>query len=68
MPTLITQEQRALLLANGAEFDRNEDFDPPPVVKLFMPDGGATWLLASLASPLDCATWASASPRWARCG
>ena len=48
MPTLITQEQRALLLANGAEFDRNEDFDPPPVVKLFMPDGGATWLLASL--------------------
>ena len=27
MPTLITQEQRALLLANGAEFDRNEDFD-----------------------------------------
>jgi hypothetical protein len=48
MPKLITQEQRALLLANGAEFDRNEDFDPPPVVKLFMPDGGATWLLASL--------------------
>ena len=48
MPDLITQEQRALLLANGAEFDRNEDFDPAPAVKLFMPDGGGTWLLASL--------------------
>ena len=45
---LITQEQRALLLANGAEMERDEDFDPLPVVKLFMPDGAATWLLASL--------------------
>lgn len=48
MTPLITQEQRALLLAHGAEFNRNEDFDPPPVVKLFTPDAGATWLLASL--------------------
>lgn len=48
MTTLITQEQRALLLANGAEFDRNPAFDPPPVVKLFTPDARATWLLASL--------------------
>jgi len=48
MRSLITQKQRAQLLANGAEFNRNEDFDPPPVVKLFTPDAGATWLLASL--------------------
>lgn len=48
MTPLITQEQRALLLAHGAEFNRHEDFDPPPVVELFTPDAGATWLLASL--------------------
>ena len=48
MTMLITHEQRALLLAHGAEFNRNEAFDPPPVVKLFTPDAGATWLLASL--------------------
>ena len=48
MTPLITEEQRALLLANGARFERDEDFDPPPVVKLFTPDGAATWLLASL--------------------
>lgn len=48
MISLITPEQRALLLANGAEMERDEDFDPVPVVKLFTPDAGATWLLASL--------------------
>ena len=48
MRSLVTQEQRAQLLANGAQFNRNEDFDPPPVVKLFTPDAGAAWLLAPL--------------------
>ena len=48
MSPLITTGQRALLLANGAAFARNENFDPYPVLKLFTPDGSATWLLASL--------------------
>lgn len=47
MKPLITPEQHALLLANGAEFERDEAFDPAPVVK-FTPDAGATWLLASI--------------------
>jgi len=46
--TLITQEQRAQLLANGTLSNTDENYDPPPVVKLFTPDGSATWLLASL--------------------
>ena len=45
---LITDEQRALLLANGRESMENPAFDPVPVVKLFMPDGGATWLLTEI--------------------
>jgi len=47
MIVLITAGQRALL-ANGDAFARNENFDPSPIVKLFTPDGSATWLLASL--------------------
>ena len=42
---LITETLRAQLLANGQQSLDNDDFDPPPVVKLFTPDGGATWLL-----------------------
>ena len=45
---LITAEQRIVLLANGREFLQNPDFDPAPVVKLFTPDGGATWLLGAI--------------------
>lgn len=41
---LITKEQMQRLLRNGAD----PDADPAPVVKLFMPDGGATWLLTSI--------------------
>ena len=52
MTVLITPEQRAQLLANGARFDKDEDFDPLPVLKLFTPDAGCTWLLCS-AEP-DC--------------
>ncbi|EMM6680950.1 DUF2958 domain-containing protein [Pseudomonas aeruginosa] len=45
---LITAEQRIVLLANGRESLENPDFDPAPVVKLFTPDGGATWLLTEI--------------------
>lgn len=45
---LITHAQRAILLANGQVGTADPDFDPFPVVKLFMPDGSATWLLAGL--------------------
>lgn len=39
---LITETQRAQLLANGRRSLDNDDFDPPPVVKLFTPDAAAT--------------------------
>ncbi len=46
----ITDEQLELLLANGrmalACQEKDQNFDPSPVVKLFTPDAGATWLLA----------------------
>lgn len=48
----INDEQFELLLANGrlalACQERDEDFDPLPVVKLFTPDAGATWLLTEI--------------------
>ena len=50
MTKLITDEQRAQLLANGRESTENPDFDPRPVVKLFTPNAGATWLLTELDS------------------
>ena len=49
---LLTQGQRRRLLQQGAQQralqyrDQSEDF--PPVVKLFTPDGAATWLLTEL--------------------
>ncbi|UTC29687.1 hypothetical protein BAJUN_00570 [Bajunvirus bajun] len=47
---LFTQEQRTKMLANGAKSAASADgsFDAAPVVKLFTPDGGATWLLSEL--------------------
>ena len=48
MTKLITDAQRAQLLANGRQSLENDDFDPLPVVKLFTPDAGATWLLTEL--------------------
>lgn len=48
MMKLITDEQRAQLLANGRQSLENDDFDPPPVVKLFTPDAAATWLLTEI--------------------
>jgi hypothetical protein len=51
--TLLTVAQRAQLLANGqTNADRiaagQRELDVPPVVKLFTPDAGATWLLTEL--------------------
>lgn len=48
MTVIITAEQRVQMLANGARSAAGEDIDPFPVVKLFTPDAGATWLLTEL--------------------
>ncbi len=48
MTKLITDEQTAQLLANGRQSIENPDFDARPVVKLFTPDAGATWLLTEI--------------------
>ena len=45
---LISDELRAQLLANGRQSLTDEGFDPPPVVKLFTPNAGATWLLTEI--------------------
>ena len=48
MTKLITDEQRAQLLANGRQSLEQENFEPAPVVKLFTTDAGATWLLTEM--------------------
>jgi Protein of unknown function (DUF2958) len=58
---LITAAQRQKLLENGrvqrAAIDRQDQcLDCEPVVKLFTPDGNATWLLSELNPTL---TWPS---------
>lgn len=45
---LLTAALKAALLANGARSAAGEEIDPVPVVKLFTPDAGATWLLTEL--------------------
>ncbi|MNV55461.1 hypothetical protein D3C71_1476950 [compost metagenome] len=50
MTTLITDEQRAELLANGRRSIEDDKFDPHPEVKLFTPNAGATWLLTEIDS------------------
>lgn len=40
--------ERRQLLLNGQRSAAGKDIDPLPVVKLFMPDGAATWLLTEL--------------------
>lgn len=37
---------RDTLLANHLRSQIDESFDPPPPVKLFTPDAGATWLIS----------------------
>lgn len=49
---LITEDQLAQLLANGARSVAGEDIDPKPIVRLFTPDAGATWLITE-ADPAD---------------
>ncbi|HET9637667.1 MAG TPA: DUF2958 domain-containing protein [Allosphingosinicella sp.] len=46
--SLITDDQQAQMLANGVRSGEDETHDPMPVVKLFTPDAGATWLLAEI--------------------
>ena len=45
---LILKAQREQMLANGRRSAQGRTTDPHPVVKLFTPDGGATWLLTEL--------------------
>ncbi|WP_430912163.1 DUF2958 domain-containing protein [Methylobacterium sp. sgz302541] len=42
--SLITDDQRAQLLANGTR----DDHDPRPVVRLFTSNGAANWILSEL--------------------
>jgi hypothetical protein len=44
---LISEELREQLLSNG-RCSNQADFDPFPVLKLFTPDGAATWLLTEI--------------------
>lgn len=50
--TLITRKQFQALLANGRAAQearqQDKDIDPHPVVKIFTPDAGATWLLTEI--------------------
>lgn len=48
MMTLITDEQHAQLLTNGRRSIEDDGFDPYPVVKLFTPNVGVTWLLTEI--------------------
>lgn len=48
MAHLLDDDVKAALLANGAKTKAFIDHDPFPVVKLFTPDAGATWLLSEL--------------------
>ncbi|MCE4224938.1 DUF2958 domain-containing protein [Methylobacterium sp. C25] len=48
MAKLFTAAQFRRLLANGCRAAAGENPDPLPVVKLFTPDGDATWLLTEI--------------------
>ncbi|CAH0066283.1 DUF2958 domain-containing protein [Pseudomonas putida] len=52
MNPLITDEERARLLANGQARAAGQAIDPLPVVRLFTPDAHVTWLLSEL-DPID---------------
>ena len=51
--SLITDEQRARMLAHAAARARGEAIDPQPVVKLYTLDAGAVWLLTDLDADGD---------------
>lgn len=48
MSELIPAELRARMFDNGRRSSAGGDHDPAPVVKLFTPDAGATWLLTEI--------------------
>ena len=48
MSTILSETDRAALMANGRKTRDGIDHDPMPVVKLFTPDGACTWLLSEL--------------------
>lgn len=54
MPFL-TDDQRSEMLANGEDRARGEDTDPLPVLKLYTPDAGASWVLTALDADGDLA-------------
>ena len=45
---LLLESHRAQLRVNGTLSAQGRDIDPYPVVKLFTPDAGATWLLTEI--------------------
>lgn len=49
---LLLESHRIDLLANGRRRILEAAYDPVPVIKLFTPDAGATWLLSEL-DPAD---------------
>ena len=49
-PNLFTKNQYRRLISNGEKAQEVWDFQPKPVVKLFTPDGSATWLLSMIES------------------
>ena len=49
MEHLITKEQKIQMLKNGLQTKKDHNGNHWPVVKLFTPDAGCTWLLSELA-------------------
>jgi hypothetical protein len=47
-PALLTADDRGRMLWQAACIETAPRFEAWPVVKLFMPDGAATWLLATI--------------------
>lgn len=60
--SIITDTDRSQLLTNGDKSQHDSVFDPPPVTKLFMPDGPGTWLLANSTQPNATAPSVYATP------
>ena len=48
LPAFLPEAFHAELLANGHRTAGGDQFDPHPVIKLFTPDGQATWLLTEI--------------------
>lgn len=48
LPRFIPKQAFDQLLANGHQTAGGDAIDPSPVVKIFTPDAGATWLLTEI--------------------